>query len=222
MITQPSTPSSSLIPATPPKSKKTLLLAISTLVLVAVLAAAAFLAGRLMDRKPDRPQLQILGGPQGDGSLAFRAGSESAAAAVTGDLSSAIDFQPAEELPTTPPVTSGVFTRREDNRLFLGTGNMSLSMVSGPEGGDAPEPSTSYDGPEVEVVITKETLIYRDVTSPDFENPSAVIKQELEDGSLDDFTSQSTITVWGQKTGDRIVAEVILYSQPMMIKMPAP
>jgi hypothetical protein len=70
----------------------------------------------------------------------------------------------------------------------------------------------------VEVVVTKETRLYRDATEFDPENPSAALQQKVEEGNLDDFNSMSMITVWGKKTGDRIVADVIFYSQPMMVK----
>ena len=226
MTPQPSIPSDPLPPSIPPNRKKPVLLALAALVLVIMLAAAAFLAGRLMNRKPSsRPQSQILGGPAGSGGVAFSAdasGSSGPSFSSGEGESIQLDFQPAEELPTTQPATSGLFTRREDNSIFLGTGNMSVSVMAGPNGGDAAELSASYDGPVVEVVITKETLLYRDATQPDMENPSAAVKQEVEPGTLEDLNSQSMVTVWGQKTGDRIVAEVILYSLPMMIQAPAP
>ena len=219
MITQPPIPSTSLTPSTPPKSKKTLLLACGAILLVVMLAAAAFLAGRLMNRRPSSQQPQILGGTVGDGSFTSTGGLESSV--VVGDQTIGLNFQPAKELPTTPPVTAGLFTRRLDNSIFVGTGNMSVSVMAGP-GGNAESPVSSYDGPEVEVVITKETLIYRDVTKFDLENPSAAVQQELEPGSLEDLNSQSMVSVWGQKTGDRLVAEVILFTLPMLVQAPSP
>ena len=220
MITQPPIPSTPLTPSTPPKSKKTLLLIISALMLVAILTAAAFLAGRLMNRKPSSQQPQILGGTVGDGPFTIAGGLESSGV-VVGEQTIGLDFQPAKELPTTPPVTAGLFTRRLDNSIFVGTG-MSVSVMTADTGGDAQSPVTSYDGPEVEVVITKETLIYRDVTKFDLENPSAAVQQELEPGSLEDLNSQNMVSVWGQKTGDRLVAEVILFTLPMLVQMPSP
>jgi len=71
------------------------------------------------------------------------------------------------------------------------------------------------------VVVTQDTVLYRDATTPDFDNPSGVIQQKVAPGDLDELTSQSTLMVWGKKTGDRIVADVIFYMSPFMIKAPA-
>ena len=225
MNTESPIPSTPVPLPAPAKSKKPLVLGLAALALVVLLAAAAFLAGRLMNRKPSSgPQSQMLGGPAGGGGLAFKADSSgsSGPSFSSGDGETIqLDFTPAEELPTTTPAANGLFTKRDDNSIFIGTGQASISVMVGPDGNSS-DTSASYDGPEVEVVVTKETLIYRDATQPDPENPGAAIKQEVEPGSLDDLNSQSMVTVWGRKTGDRIVAEVILYSVPMMIQAPAP
>jgi hypothetical protein len=39
-------------------------------------------------------------------------------------------------------------------------------------------------------------------------------------GSLDDLTAQTMIMVWGRKNGDRIIADVISYSNPIIFKRP--
>jgi hypothetical protein len=40
------------------------------------------------------------------------------------------------------------------------------------------------------------------------------IQQVVEEGSLDEAGQASLITVWGKKTGDRFIAEVLVYSLP--------
>jgi hypothetical protein len=40
------------------------------------------------------------------------------------------------------------------------------------------------------------------------------IQQVLESGSFDEIGQASLITVWGKKTGDRFIAEVLVYSPP--------
>jgi hypothetical protein len=40
------------------------------------------------------------------------------------------------------------------------------------------------------------------------------IQQVVEPGSLDDIGESSLITVWGKKTGDRIIADVLVYTSP--------
>ncbi|MGZ9222625.1 MAG: hypothetical protein ACXW4Q_10995, partial [Anaerolineales bacterium] len=67
-----------------------------------------------------------------------------------------------------------------------------------------------------EVVITAETLIYHDTTLPPARRPSGddprVLQQTVDEGTLDDLAiSQSLVMVWGRKSGDRIIAEVMVY-----------
>jgi hypothetical protein len=71
-------------------------------------------------------------------------------------------------------------------------------------------------GPKFEVVVTAGTLVYHDVTEPPARHPSGndprVIQQAVEEGTLDDLIpSQSLVMTWGRKSGDRIVAEVMVY-----------
>jgi hypothetical protein len=72
------------------------------------------------------------------------------------------------------------------------------------------------------VVITADTKIYYDATQLDPSSPpQGDIQQVVDEGSLDDLGSDSMVTVWGVRTGDRVVADVIFYTQPMVIMMPA-
>jgi hypothetical protein len=78
-------------------------------------------------------------------------------------------------------------------------------------------------GVRVEVAVTGETRIYRDVT----QFPAPVngeihnVQQAAEEGTLDDLNSDTFITVWGRRSGERIVAEVLFYSNPKSIKKSA-
>lgn len=70
------------------------------------------------------------------------------------------------------------------------------------------------DGPQVEVVVTHDTLIYKDVTdmpAPKSGSDVQVLAQVVEPGSLDDLNENSIVTMWGQKQGDRTIADVIVY-----------
>ena len=80
------------------------------------------------------------------------------------------------------------------------------------------------DGPKKEVVITGETTIYLEDTEFGEPQPGQtnVVQQSVTTGSLDDLSSQSFVTVWGRKNGDRIIAEVLFISNPVMFKRPAP
>jgi hypothetical protein len=106
--------------------------------------------------------------------------------------------------------------------MEMGKGGVVVSEGSGGNGG----PVTSggpgdNDGPKVEVVITNETILYRDATEvvpPSALNETTTIQQVVEEGTLDDLTSDSMVMVWGRKNGDRIIAEMIVYSQPVIFK----
>ena len=72
----------------------------------------------------------------------------------------------------------------------------------------------------MEVVITNETSIYRETTqlSEPLSSGQQNIQQTVEEATLDGLDSQSVVQVWGRRSGDRIIAEVMMYSNTAMIK----
>jgi hypothetical protein len=182
-------------------------------VLILVVGAAAFLGGRMLNGNV---------GPLGMFGLRGK-----------GDMMSfSINVIPAEELPKTPPELMGLFVERKDKTLVI----QSLSLKGG-AGGVVVEKSkgeavagTRLDaesGPQVEVVVTNETIIYRETTHidgpPDVKSgETQTIQQTVEESTLDELTSESMVTVWGRKSGDRIIADVLFYSNPVMFKRPGP
>jgi hypothetical protein len=69
--------------------------------------------------------------------------------------------------------------------------------------------NSSYEGALMEVVVTSQTKIYKDVTSRQFGGPApegGKVQQIVEPGSLDEIGQDSSITVWGKKTGERFIA----------------
>jgi hypothetical protein len=46
------------------------------------------------------------------------------------------------------------------------------------------------------------------------------VQQAADEGSLDDLNSESFLSIWGQRSGDRIIADVLFYSNPQSIKKP--
>jgi len=176
-------------------------------VVIAVVATAAFVGGRLLNG-----QAGPLGGmfPLGNGSWA-------------GAASVAIHMTPAPELPTTNPEMTGLFVSRDDNVLTLQSmGGGGVMIGSAGDGGVvsfSPADGNS-DAPKVEVVVTGETKVWRDAT--DFVGaPSSgetTIQQKVEEASIDDLTSQTMIMVWGRKNGERIIADVISFSAPIVFK----
>jgi hypothetical protein len=132
-----------------------------------------------------------------------------------GAKSISIEMTPASEVPQTQPDAAGIFVRRDDQSIFIGTGNIRI-MAKKQAGSNSPgEVSSDYDGPVVEVVVTHQTQIYHETTEmpePDQAVDGVIVTQQtVEPGSLDDLSSNSMVTVWGDKQGDRYVARVVVY-----------
>jgi hypothetical protein len=119
---------------------------------------------------------------------------------------------PAPELPAIPPEITGAFIQRRDNTITVETKSL--------EAGGFVSTSKNQSGPRVEVIVTNGTLIYQETTQPgqpfSAENPT--VQQTVEEATLDDLDPQVMITVWGRKSGDRVVAEVLMYSNLAEIK----
>jgi hypothetical protein len=125
------------------------------------------------------------------------------------------DIQPAKELPQAPADVRGLFDRRQDNSIFIGTGKVSIGVRRDPSGNV--ETVSDHDGPVVEIVVTSQTKLYKDVTMRQFDGPppeGQKIQQVVEPGFSDEIGQASIITVWGKKTGDRFIAEIVVYSPP--------
>jgi hypothetical protein len=129
-----------------------------------------------------------------------------------------LNINPSTELPTANPAVNGLFVERKDNSLFVGTGDINVIVQAAP--GEEPQTDTNFSGPKVEVVVSGETIVYEDTTELNPENPGAEVQQTVELSTLDEIGTQSSITVWGRKSGDRIIAEVLVYSNPVMVQPP--
>ncbi len=138
-----------------------------------------------------------------------------------GEQTFALDITPADELPKTEPESRGLFVERKDNSIFIGTGDVTV-IVSGGPGNTETAVDTDYSGDKVEVVISNDTVIYRDATELDPEDPGTTVQQVVELGTIDDISPQSSITVWGRKAGDRIIADVIVFHSPFVFRKGAP
>jgi len=176
--------------------------------LVILLAAATFMAVRYFAQPknaaggngPGRDIMTVKGAGGGD--------------AQTFEL----NVKPAKELPAAQPEATGMFVERKDNSIFVGTGDVRVMVKA--EQGEEPQVDSSFSGPKVEVVISSDTVIYKDVTNFDPEDPGAEVQQTVEPGTIDEITEQSQITVWGRKAGDRIIADILVFSTPFMMKAP--
>ena len=185
--------------------KKTILIIIGVVVLVLLLAGAAFVGAQLLSG-------QGLPVQASSGGLQFMT-------SQGGKQQVKIDIQPAKELPQIPADAKGLFDHRQDNSIFVGTGNVRM-MAQKDQSGNVTT-SATHDGPVIEVVVTPQTVVYRDVTMNQFNGqpPTGKTQQVVEPGVADEIGQNSTLTVWGKKTGDRIIADVLVYSPPpVMIK----
>jgi hypothetical protein len=72
----------------------------------------------------------------------------------------------------------------------------------------------------VEVVVSGETMIYRETTNPSepLSAENQTIRQTVESATLDDLDARSMVMVWGRKSGDRVIAEVLMYSDLVAVK----
>lgn len=192
-------------PAYEPKPRRKVWI-VAGVALVVMLGAAAFLAGKLMAG----PEGARQGFGSGKGPILSMRGPGGA------EKVTQLNLEPATELPQTQPEVHGVLKERKDNSLFIGTGNVSVQVSAKP--GGSPSSKVSNDGPTVEVVITQDTKIYQDVTHIEPDQAEGVIQQKVELASLEAVGSQSVLAVWGRKVGDRVIADVIMFSQPYMIK----
>ena len=192
---------------TPARRKPRVAYIIGVIIVILLLACAAFVGARLLNGQ-GLPFVSTGGGSGPSLSLGG-----------PGGKMVKLDIEPSKELPQTSADVTGLFDHRQDNSIFVGTGKVTMAFKKDPSG--KVETSSNHDGPTVEIVVTSQTKIYKDVTMRQFDGPppdGQKIQQTLESGSLDDVGQSSMLTVWGKKTGDRFIAEVLVYSPPAFIK----
>jgi hypothetical protein len=181
--------------------KRSIFLAGGLAMLVLILAGAAFTAGRLLNDEPSASDPVVMDGPDGSRAL----------------IAKEPDIAYAEVMPSDPPQAVGLFSRREDNGLIIHSGSVTMSIHRDDRGNVDLE--THGDGPELQVIVTHDTLIYRDDTFTQHagEPASGPIQQVLETGTLDEIGEHTNIQAWGEKHGDRVVATVLLYTIPAVL-----
>ena len=186
--------------------KKLSLIIGGAILLVILLAAAAFVGAKLLTGG------SLQSGPGGGTNFISGNGGNH-----SGPTNFSPKIKPAAQLPLRSPDADGIFDHRQDASIFVGTGKVQVQVQPGPNGSVAS--SSSHDGPTVEVVVTTKTALYRDTTMDQFNgkalpNGSPTIQQVMQPGTLDELGQGSMITVWGQKTGNRIIADVLVYTLP--------
>ena len=104
---------------------------------------------------------------------------------------------PAPELPTTLPEVTGPFVGRQDNTITVEIKSLGSSGIVAA----SPADTKSQSGPQVELVVTGETLIYRETTQPSepLSAEKQTILQTVAQGTLDELDPQAMVMVWGAK-----------------------
>ena len=126
-----------------------------------------------------------------------------------------VSFSPAEELPDEPIATWGVILSEGNNSYLVGSGP---NFVQVGEVNGALQPIPHHEGPEVEVVVTQDTLFYEDVTNTEAVGNTAVsaemsLQQVIRSVPKPDvLPTVANLLVWGERTGERVVARVIVFT----------
>jgi hypothetical protein len=208
--------------------KKKFLIGIGAVLGVALLAGAVFMGVRLLNSKSPNGGL--------GGLLAGVGGPNS------GKVSFSIQVTPAPELPTAGADIVGTVSSIKDNSIFVsemgkgtegGGGNtVIVGKAITSSGGSSPDSGLSTNdvsptpsGPVTEVVVSKETKIYRDTSMDNVPKPqpgsdtNLGIQQVLEPADVSSISSDSVVQVWGQKRGDRLIADtIVVIGTPVIMK----
>ena len=119
----------------------------------------------------------------------------------------------AAKVPKGDPVVDGYMDYRDDNSVFL------CAFVSGPTiNQDETINKGGACGGMVEVVITHETKFLHDISAEPKPMPTEglrpedwIVQQVVEPGDLSALTNRSGLQVWGQRNGNRVVSDTIVY-----------
>ena len=170
--------------------------------LALLLGGGAFMTGRLLGEGS--------GNPGSDDGLTVKIGTDN------GKVTE-VDYIRAEELPEEPPDIAGAFERRQDNSIFVNETNGGFALGKGDDGTLS---VTNATGTISEVVVTTHTDVYVDLSMETLEQAAAegVLRQIVEPGTVEEIGELSFVRAWGEMRGDRMVASVLLYSRPPVLR----
>jgi hypothetical protein len=170
--------------------------------LVLLLAGGAFMAGRLLGAGP-------LGSSSSDG----------ATVQVSTKDGQVIEAQwvRAEQLPQESPDVAGVYARMQDNSFFINLTEGGFVLARDDDGSFRVSNAT---GKISEVVVTKETAVYVDITLNVMDEAlsDGKLYQQLQPGTVEEIGELSFVRAWGEMRGDRLIASVLVYSPPPVIQ----
>ncbi|MDX1522774.1 MAG: hypothetical protein R3264_14190 [Anaerolineae bacterium] len=137
----------------------------------------------------------------------------------SGPVSLIIHVEPSDALPDEPLTAGGVFVGHDQDALLIGVGNIEIEAdVEVINGERTPSVTVNHDGPTLRVSTTPDTVIYEDTT--DIESATADVTESGEvtvsqvltqRSSVADLEGNIEVQVWGERQGDDIVADTIVY-----------
>jgi len=170
--------------------------------LALLLAGGAFMAGRLLG--------------EGAGNHGSSDGEKARIGTDDGKVTE-VDFVRAEELPEEPADVVGAFERRQDNSIFVDENDGSFVIAQNDDGTWSAANTT---GKISEVVVTTATDVYVDLTMETLDQAAAegVLRQILEPGTVEEIGDLSFVRAWGEMRGDRLVASLLVYTRPPVLR----
>jgi len=191
------------VPVGPVRKKPRAIWFVAVIIGVVLLGSAAFLGVRLLSRQT---------GSKSNFETIPIGGKDGMAYSVS---ESSIEIQPADEIPARQADASGLVSQIKDRSLYVQTGENFVVSMS--ENGEV-DSDVENKGPLIEAVVTGETQIYADTTF-DSGIPEEMdnIQQLVEPADFNEIQADTMISVWGSKRGDRLIAEVILFTRPLKL-----
>ncbi|HVN55543.1 MAG TPA: hypothetical protein VMT46_14515 [Anaerolineaceae bacterium] len=119
-----------------------------------------------------------------------------------------IEVNRSGELPQRNPTLDGQVIRADGNSVFIQGMRDNSDRVDG-------------NSPTTEVVVSRETRVYRDATLDDQSRAPATnqtLDQVLEKSAVNQIQRGMMLMAWGERRGDRLMAEVVVYMNPPVYK----
>ena len=205
-----------VLDAHPRRSRRTFLLAAGGVGLAAVLGGAAYVAGNLLNASQKD-------GAGGGNDFMLNAGGPGGKQVK---MYHSPKIKNAPEIPNTPPDVTGLYVRRQDNSVYVGTGEVQVMIQRDATGKS--QANAKHSGPDVEVVVNHDTKLYEDktpITQQDMEADRELQQVVAPITSLDDLlqniSTTDSLNAWGQRIGDRLIAKIVLHRPPMLLGGPA-
>ncbi len=167
--------------------KRTGLVIVGIVLLIVVLGAAAYVGGRLVQQQS-------------------QAQADNSKQALTVKM-----VTPAAGVPSTEPDVRGDALSHDGNSIVVCQSNPVMTI--NPDG--TINKNGSCDS-QVQVVIGHDTKFIHDVSAlrnpaPAKQGGSYIIQQAIEPGSANDIGEGTAVRAWGQRSGNRLIAQTILY-----------